>query len=130
MQQEILAKDPSPQIRVYAVWLSYYPWDSRSDIDSSLLSDRRVAQFWDGDKVTGRWFAEQIQGNRGIAWDVYFLFGPEARWDATPPPLVASGSPVIARADQLRSELASRPHSKSRPGLPAGKLATGDERKV
>ncbi len=114
VQRKLLGKAP-PGVadlrsieQLHAVWLSFYPWDSRSDIDSTVLSDRRVTQLWDGTKVTGRWFADQVQGHVGIAWDIYFLYGSGARWDAAPLPLIGSGSPVIGNADQLRAQLFSQ----------------------
>ncbi len=125
MRQEILEKNPSAPIRVYAVWISFYPWDSRSDIDSTVLSDRRVTQLWDGNKVTGPWFADQVQGHSGIAWDVYFLYGPDARWDAAPSPLLGSGSPVIGNADQLRTQLLSVPDARAVKALSATWAALG-----
>ncbi len=41
---------------------------------------------------------------RRITWDAYFLYGPEARWDQEPGPLVSrsSASSVIAAAGQLQ----------------------------
>ena len=58
--------------------------DSRSAWDGSVLSDSRVKQFWDEQRVVGQWFAEHVNGYRGTAWDVYYLYGPEAKWDTVP----------------------------------------------
>jgi hypothetical protein len=63
-----------------------------------VLADSRVTQYWDPGQVTGHWFGDHVNGG-GLAWDVYFLYGPSARWDAGPPQ--SSGGSVIGSADQL-----------------------------
>jgi len=67
-----------------------------------VLADSRVTQYWDPGQVTGHWFGDQVNGG-GLGWDVYFLYGPSARWDAGPPQ--STGSSVIAHVDQLASAL-------------------------
>ena len=104
MQQEILAKRPGAGIRVYTVWFNMLLGDSREGWDSSVLPDPRVAHFWDGQRLLGHWFAAQ-GGADGVTWDHYWLYGPTARWDTTPGPLVGDGGPIIAQADQLRQQI-------------------------
>ena len=43
----------------------------------------------------------------GTAWDVYFLYGPDSRWEAGPSGLLASGSPVIDGIDTLKARLSA-----------------------
>ena len=38
-----------------------------------------------------------------LAWDIFFLYGPEAVWEDVPAPLITSGSTIIAKRDRLRS---------------------------
>jgi hypothetical protein len=90
-------------VRVYAIWIHFYLWDSRSDIDPGILADSHVTQFWDPGQLTGRWFGDHVNGG-GLAWDVYFLYGPAAQWDAAASPL-GVGSPVIGSRDQLSAQL-------------------------
>jgi hypothetical protein len=100
VQEEILAKNLSPTLRVYAVWLPMVWSDTRRAWESSVLADPRVIHFWDEQRTTGQWFAEHtavspwLQGYRGVAWDMYYLYGPEARWDLTPSPLMSKGRPI------------------------------------
>jgi hypothetical protein len=86
---------------VYAVWIHYYVWDSPSDIDSGILADSHVTQFWDSGQVTGHWFGDHVNGG-GLAWDVYFLYGPSGPDLASP---LGTGSPVIANSDRLAAAL-------------------------
>jgi hypothetical protein len=80
------------------------PGDSRRLLDTRVLSDPRVTYFWDQEKVVGRWFSAHVTNRRHITWDAYFLYGPEARWDQEPGPLMSrsSASSVIAAASQLQ----------------------------
>ncbi|MFQ5968508.1 MAG: hypothetical protein ACE5MI_13015 [Acidimicrobiia bacterium] len=105
MQQEILDANPEADLAVYAIWMPMLFSDARFRWDPGLLPDSRVVHFWDERRVTGQWFAQEVLGYRGIAWDIFFLYGPEAAWEATPEPLVSRGSTVIGRRDQLQTSI-------------------------
>ena len=79
--------------------------DSRDDWNGSTMADPRVLHFWDGDYQAGQWFAGQVDGYNGIAWDVYYLYGPDATWDTVPAPLIGSGGTIYAFRQQLQSQL-------------------------
>lgn len=87
------------------VWLNLLPGDSRTFVDLKLLNDRRVTNYWDDRKLTGDWFGQHVTNEGGTVWDAYFLYGPQARWDQQPGPLVSSGRPVIGAADQLQQSI-------------------------
>jgi len=106
VQDEILAKNPSANVRVYAVWLNMLSGDSRGQWNGGTLNDTRASHLWDEQKAIGTWFAEAISRQPGgVAWDVYALYGPDARWSQDPPPPVSSGGTIIARREQLRSSI-------------------------
>jgi hypothetical protein len=46
-----------------------------------------------------------VTGQEGITWDAYFLYGPDARWDRQPGPLVSTGGSVIGSTDQLMAAI-------------------------
>jgi hypothetical protein len=82
--------------------------DGRDEIDESILADPRVTQYWDGEGVSGRYFAETDLGGLGypgFVYDVFYVFGPDATWDPGPAPLVASGAPVLYEGDKLLAAL-------------------------
>jgi len=83
------------------------PGDSRRLLDTRVLNDPRVSYFWDQEKVIGRWFSEHVTNWRGLTWDAYFLYGPEARWNQQLGPLVSrsSASSVIAASSQLQQAI-------------------------
>jgi hypothetical protein len=83
--------------------------DARSEVDTGFIGDPRVAQFWDEERVLGRWLAETGVGgaaSSSIVWDAYFLFGPNAEWNERPAPLVGVGEPVISNTGSLERQLA------------------------
>ena len=93
---------------MYAVWFNTLPGDAREKWNTTLMTDPRVTQLWDDKKSVGRFFAEQEGFMFGsIAYDIYYLYGPEAKWDIAPSPLVSSGYTVLAKRNQLREDLVS-----------------------
>ncbi len=105
MQKQILDKNPTSDLRVYAVWLPMRFTDKYSRAGARVLSDARVKHFWDGEKVIGRWFADEEGYSGQVAWDIYFLYGPEATWDLAPAPLVNSGVTVFGKRKELLQTL-------------------------
>jgi hypothetical protein len=81
------------------------PGDGRDLVDTRTLSDGRVVNYWDAQQLAGRWFSERVRRQPGIAWDRYFLYGPEARWDVVPQPLFSSGGTVIGHSRDLQQSL-------------------------
>ena len=108
MRENILDKEQSKDLRIYAVWLNQRSTDGRNEIDKSILSDPRVTQYWDREGITGRYFAETDLGGLGYAgfvYDVYYVFGGDAAWADKPAPLAVSGSPVLFKGDELLAAL-------------------------
>ena len=88
------------------VWFDMMTGDSRQTTDRRLFSDSRAVNFWDEGRVAGRWFASNVDGDDGIAWDRYYLYGPDAHWTDKPAPLLSEGGPVIASTGDLEAALA------------------------
>ena len=81
--------------------------DSRDDWSGRSMPDPRVMHFWDGEYVAGRWFTRQVDGYEGIAWDIYYLYGPDASWETIPSPLIGSGSTIYGERETLKMQLDS-----------------------
>lgn len=79
--------------------------DTREEWDGNTMPDSRVMHFWDGELQVGQWFAEKVDGYKGIAWDVYYLYGPDAKWEIIPSPLVGSGGIIIRVRKQLETQI-------------------------
>jgi hypothetical protein len=107
VQSQLLAQYPSAKIRVYAVWLAMLGGDAREKWNGNAMPDPRVTHFWDGEYVIGQWFAKQVEGYRGIAWDVYFLYGPDATWESIPSPLIGSGGTIYGERETLKMQIST-----------------------
>ena len=108
MRENILDKEKSKDLRIYAVWLNQRSTDGRDEIDKSILADPRVTQYWDPDGITGTYFAEADLGGlgySGFVYDVYYVFAGDAAWAKEPAPLAASGSPVLFKGEELLAAL-------------------------
>ena len=108
MRENILDKETSQDLRVYAVWLNQRSTDARDTIDTSTLADPRVTQYWDGEGITGTYFADADvagMGYAGFVYDVYYVFGPDAAWLDDPGPVAGAGGPVLYEGEKLLTEL-------------------------
>lgn len=76
--------------------------DSREKWDGTNMPDARVMHFWDGELLAGQWFAKHVDGTEGTAWDAYYLYGPDAVWEAIPQPLLGSGGTIYAERQMLK----------------------------
>jgi hypothetical protein len=86
MQREVLSKYPDPELRVYMVWVPKLRGLER-DVASATTQypDARAMHFWDAPSVLVRGYRETLQLPED-AWDVFLLYGPQARWDGSGPP--------------------------------------------
>lgn len=105
MQTQVLAKLSSDKLRVYAVWLPMLWGDAREQWNGNTMPDPRVIHFWDGDTQIGQWFAKQVDGYEGVAWDAYYLYGPNATWNTIPSPLIGEGGTIYSERKQLETQL-------------------------
>jgi len=90
---------------VLAIWIPMLAGDSRSAWDSNVLNDPRVSEYWDGDRVAGKWFADHQLGGLGgpgsIVWDAFYGFRASSAWKTQPTSLVAAGSDIIDNVSDL-----------------------------
>jgi hypothetical protein len=96
---------PDLDLRVYAVWLPMLATDARGEWSYDTLPDDRVRHFWDGDRTAALWFADEDVGGygyQGVAWDVFFLYRPEAT-DLRQP--IASGATIVGDSGKLERAL-------------------------
>ena len=98
---------PSEQLSVYAIWLRMLVGDSSDEWDETVMPDLRVQHFWDGELEAAQWFAKRVDGYDGVAWDVYYLYGPEATWEKLPAPLVDSGGTIYRERQTLELQVST-----------------------
>jgi len=107
VQTQLLAQYPSAKLRVYTVWLPMLWSDAREMWNGTTMPDTRVMHYWDGEAVIGQWFAKQVDGYEGIAWDAYYLYGPDATWETVPSPLLGSGGPIYSEQAALKEQVST-----------------------
>ena len=95
-------------MQFYVVWLNQRSTDARETIDATTLEDPRVTQYWDGEGITGTYFAQNDLGGlgySGFVYDVYYVFGPDAAWADEPEPLAGAGVRVVSSVEDLLAEI-------------------------
>ena len=106
MQTQILDKNASANIRVYAVWVPFLGGNQQAaSVSERVLPDPRVLPYWDGAATTSDWFATNVDQSAAPAWDVYYLYGPSAKWASVPGPLISTGRTIIGQSSQLESAI-------------------------
>jgi hypothetical protein len=81
--------------------------DARETWNGNTMPDARVTHFWDGEREVGMWFSQHVDGYEGIAWDTYYLYGPEAVWENSPSPLAGSGGTIYGERETLELQVRS-----------------------
>ena len=70
-----------------------------------------MQQYWDGEGITGTYFAETDLGGlgySGFVYDVYYVFGPRRRGPTTRRRSSAARAPVVSYADELLADIRSQ----------------------
>jgi hypothetical protein len=116
-QNELLAKHPTTDVRVFVIWFRMYPGDAESKWPQEALTDRRAEHRWDEPKAAGRWFFANLaalrpsRGGDGrfpqrvdALWDSYLLFDRDGKWNDAPSGLLSWGYPVMRTRSQLMND--------------------------
>ena len=75
-----------------AVFSAYIPMVMGDSADPAAVAGKEMAKhgiksFWDGKHELGKAYAGVVKLPPGhhVAWDIYFIYGPNAVWGKTPP---------------------------------------------
>lgn len=89
VESKVFAKEPSPKLRGYAVWL---PASGARERDvpaaTATANDPRIAQLWDERGLELTVFRAPLHLSSD-AWDVYLVYAPGVRWQGATPPAPA-----------------------------------------
>jgi hypothetical protein len=83
--QKVLNSISDDRLRAYIIWLPILQSDDRASAEkrSGEFADKRLTYFWDSERLTGKVW-QRVLDIGGIAWDVYFLYSADARWEKEP----------------------------------------------
>ena len=84
------------RVRAFVVWEPVLPTDWRSPSTATLsrISDPRVQQYWDKDRLLSKAMGEK--GKSSIVWDWVGVYGGKAQWQEHPPKPLFSDGPIVA----------------------------------
>jgi hypothetical protein len=86
LQDRVFGKISDDRLRGYIVWVPILRAEESNVPEAThTIPDDRAAHFWDGHSVLVRGY-DTVLDLGTDAWDVYLVYGPEARWDAALPP--------------------------------------------
>jgi hypothetical protein len=85
--QRVLQTVRDDRVSAYIIWDPVFGgnFDGEAKKLSSNFPDQRVRYFKDPDSLAGTLWRRVLKLFRPIAWDVYLLYGAEARWENEPP---------------------------------------------
>jgi hypothetical protein len=86
LQTHVFDSIASPKVMALVVWVPKLG-GRESDVDEAThtIPDPRAIHFWDGGSYLVHAFDSTLNLGQD-AWDVYLLYGPNARWDTAQPP--------------------------------------------
>ena len=89
VSDNVLAKIPSENLAVHVVWTPVLQTDNFEEAKDAyhLFPDERSRFYWDGAQDLGLAYGRTVELPRGreLAWDIYFVFGPDVEWGETVP---------------------------------------------
>jgi hypothetical protein len=102
MQEKVLSKIAVPDLRTYVVWVPKKR-GLRRDVPTaaSTVTDARVQHYWDGDSLLVAGYRDTLRWSED-AWDVFMLYGPEAKWEGERPPEPAYWAHQVGEPDKPR----------------------------
>lgn len=105
VQENILDKPENDRLSVTVIWEPMMEkTDKRSAWSPEVITDPRARQFWDEERVAGRWLAGNAKSVRSlgdIAWDCFYAYPAGEKWDAAAARPLAGGTPVFLKTAEL-----------------------------
>jgi hypothetical protein len=85
----VLKKIDDPRLKTFVVWVPMSRGMERDVPKATVeVSDARALHFWDGDGQLVKGYRDVLKMNEP-AWDIYLLYGADARWTDDRPPVPA-----------------------------------------
>jgi hypothetical protein len=89
MQNGVMARSNDGRLRAYVAWVPMFR-GREEDVRkaSTEVPDLRASHYWDGGSVLTQQYRRTLGFNEP-AWDIYLLYGAQAKWEGEQPPLPA-----------------------------------------
>jgi hypothetical protein len=86
MQDGVMTRLSDPDLRAYVVWVPMFRGAERDvPTATTVFPDARSKHYWDGGSLLVSGYRDTLKFDEP-AWDIFLLYGPEARWDGDRPP--------------------------------------------
>jgi len=115
VQDDLLAKYPDRDLKVFVIWLALSRTDARSEWPRNEIVDPRARHFWDPGKAVGIALAarEDLKSWRPVAYDIWTMYPPGLTWGDEAPRPAASGRTIIKTRAELGTAIAALPEHES-----------------
>jgi hypothetical protein len=81
-----MEKNGDPMLRAYVVWVPKVAATQRDVPNATrFVRDERAKHYWDGEGALLHGY-EPVLSIAEDAWDIYMVYGPDARWESDAPP--------------------------------------------
>ena len=93
IRDEVVLTLKNKRLAAFAAFIPMVPGDgeNRAIESAKRMSEAGIEGFWDGKRELGKAYGKVVRLpsrssiRQSVAWDVYFLYGPDAVWGVTPP---------------------------------------------
>jgi hypothetical protein len=89
IRDQVHLKLKDKRLATFSVFIPMVPGDGKGPAEDSAkgLQKAGIRSYWDGERKVGSAYGKivKLPGGKTMAWDVYFVYGPNAVWGATPP---------------------------------------------
>lgn len=89
VSDNVLSQISDDNLAVHVVWTPVLASDNYKAATTAFeyVPDERATFYWDGDQDLGMAYGSVLDLPRGrrLAWDIYFVYGPDVVWDDSVP---------------------------------------------
>ena len=87
VQKGVLEPFPEADLGILVVWIAMMDTDTLQSAREAAekFTDRRVQQFFDSGRLTGKAIAASLGHDGEVAWDFYLFYPAGSEWRQLPP---------------------------------------------
>ena len=89
IRDQVHLKLKDKRLATFAVYIPMVPGDAKGPAEEAAkhMQKAGIRSYWDGERKLGAAYGKVVKlpENKTMAWDVYFVYGPDAVWGETPP---------------------------------------------